>query len=360
MGKITLNAVTKSYDGKKTIIKPLSLTIEEGEFMVLVGPSGCGKSTLLRMIAGLEAVSTGQIIIDDRDVTQLEPKARGVAMVFQNYALYPHMTVAQNMGYALKIAGVAKQQIQQRIKTVAASLQLTDYLSCYPRQLSGGQRQRVAMGRAIAREPSVFLFDEPLSNLDARLRLQMRLELQQRHRRLKITSLYVTHDQVEAMTLADRVLVLNNGMVEQLGTPREIYQRPASRFVAGFIGAPAMNLLSAKMIEGGRFVRFANGSKLSLPSTVRLGQRDSVIVGIRPEHVVIAETRSALSSLFSIPIIDIETPGADHLIYGEVGSEPLIIRYHGTSCPKPGESMALSCEARHLHFFDPETGKRIE
>lgn len=360
MGQVILKAITKSYDGKKQIIKPLNITVKDGEFMVLVGSSGCGKSTLLRMIAGLEAVTSGQIIIDDRDVTRLEPKQRGVAMVFQNYALYPHMTVAQNMGYSLRVAGLKKQHIQQRVNTVAASLELTDYLSYYPRELSGGQRQRVAIGRAIIREPKVFLFDEPLSNLDARLRIQMRLELRQLHRRLNITSLYVTHDQVEAMTMATRVLVLNKGIVEQLGTPQEIYQRPATLFVAGFIGAPAMNLLTANIIEEGRFILFANGSKMPVPQSERFTELQTVIVGIRPEHFVIAEASSQQLPLFSISISHTETPGADHLIYGELANEPLVVRYSGQHCPALGDIMALSCDASALHFFDPESGRRIE
>lgn len=252
MASVHFQAVTKSYDGKNRIIQPLDITINEGEFMVMVGPSGCGKSTLLRMVAGLETISSGDIYINDQCVTNLEPKERGIAMVFQNYALYPHMTVEQNMSYGLKIRGMAKEQIRQRVLSAARSLELDALLTRHPRELSGGQRQRVAMGRAIVREPAVFLFDEPLSNLDARLRVQMRLELQQLHQRLKTTSIYVTHDQVEAMTLAQRVMVMNKGVVEQVGTPAEVYEKPASTFVAGFIGSPAMNLLPGKISADGR------------------------------------------------------------------------------------------------------------
>ncbi len=249
MAGLKLQAVTKSYDGKTPVIKQIDLDVADGEFIVMVGPSGCGKSTLLRMVAGLERTTSGDIYIDTRRVTDLEPKDRGIAMVFQNYALYPHMSVYDNMAYGLKIRGFGKEHIRQRVEEAARILELEPLLKRKPRELSGGQRQRVAMGRAIVREPAVFLFDEPLSNLDAKLRVQMRLELQQLHRRLKTTSLYVTHDQVEAMTLAQRVIVMNKGVAEQIGTPSEVYQRPASLFVAGFIGSPAMNLLPGTLIE---------------------------------------------------------------------------------------------------------------
>ncbi len=251
MAGLKLQAVTKSYDGKTPVIKQIDLDVADGEFIVMVGPSGCGKSTLLRMVAGLERTTSGDIYIDTRRVTDLEPKDRGIAMVFQNYALYPHMSVYDNMAYGLKIRGFGKDHIRQRVEEAARILELEPLLKRKPRELSGGQRQRVAMGRAIVREPAVFLFDEPLSNLDAKLRVQMRLELQQLHRRLKTTSLYVTHDQVEAMTLAQRVIVMNKGVAEQIGTPSEVYQRPASLFVAGFIGSPAMNLLPGTLSADG-------------------------------------------------------------------------------------------------------------
>lgn len=244
MAGLKLQAVTKSWDGKTQVIKPLTLDVADGEFIVMVGPSGCGKSTLLRMVAGLERVTEGDIWINDQRVTEMEPKDRGIAMVFQNYALYPHMSVEENMAWGLKIRGMGKQQIAECVKEAARILELDGLLKRRPRELSGGQRQRVAMGRAIVRDPAVFLFDEPLSNLDAKLRVQMRLELQQLHRRLKTTSLYVTHDQVEAMTLAQRVMVMNGGVAEQIGTPVEVYEKPASLFVASFIGSPAMNLLT--------------------------------------------------------------------------------------------------------------------
>lgn len=247
MASLRLQHVVKSYDGKNTIIEPLDLTVADGEFIVLVGPSGCGKSTLLRLVTGLESVTAGDIYIGDKRITHCEPRDRGIAMVFQNYALYPYMSVFDNMAYGLKIRGFGKQQIRHAVEQVANILELEPLLYRKPRELSGGQRQRVAMGRALVREPAVFLFDEPRSNLDAKLRTQMRLELQQLHRRLKTTSLYVTHDQVEAMTLAERVVVLNQGRVEQIGTPTEIYRRPATLFVAGFMGSPAMNLLPGRV-----------------------------------------------------------------------------------------------------------------
>lgn len=252
MACLKLQAVTKSYDGVTPVIKQIDLDVADGEFIVMVGPSGCGKSTLLRMVAGLERTTTGDIYIGDQRVTDLEPKDRGIAMVFQNYVLYPHMNVFDNMAYGLKIRGFGKEQIRQRVDEAARILELQPLLKRKPRELSGGQRQRVAMGRAIVREPAVFLFDEPLSNLDAKLRVQMRLELQQLHRRLKTTSLYVTHDQVEAMTLAQRVIVMNKGVAEQIGTPSEVYKRPASLFVASFIGSPAMNLLDGTVSPDGR------------------------------------------------------------------------------------------------------------
>lgn len=274
MASLRLQHVVKSYDGKNTIIEPLDLTVADGEFIVLVGPSGCGKSTLLRLVAGLESVTAGDIYIGDKRITHCEPRDRGIAMVFQNYALYPHMSVFDNMAYGLKIRGFGKQQIRHAVEQVANILELEPLLYRKPRELSGGQRQRVAMGRALVREPAVFLFDEPRSNLDAKLRTQMRLELQQLHRRLKTTSLYVTHDQVEAMTLAERVVVLNQGRVEQIGTPTEIYRRPATLFVAGFMGSPAMNLLPGRVSADGCWLRLDNGPALALP-VVRADRRHS-------------------------------------------------------------------------------------
>ncbi len=357
MAGVTLQAVTKSYDGKNQIIQPLNVTIHDGEFMVMVGPSGCGKSTLLRMVAGLERVSSGDIYIDNRRVTQEEPKDRGIAMVFQNYALYPHMSVEENMAYGLKIRGMGKEQIRQRVLDAARSLELDHLLTRRPRELSGGQRQRVAMGRALVREPAVFLFDEPLSNLDARLRVQMRLELQQLHRRLQTTSLYVTHDQVEAMTLAQRVMVMNKGVVEQLGTPVEIYERPASQFVAAFIGAPAMNLLKGQFSSDGSRFNLDASHALPLSESKAKWAGRPVVLGIRPEHI-----RQSSREEGGIPLrVDtLEMLGADNLAHGRIGDTPLVVRLAHSERPEPGTTLWLHLPSDALHFFDSTHGKRLE
>ncbi|EJG5496221.1 sn-glycerol-3-phosphate import ATP-binding protein UgpC, partial [Salmonella enterica] len=284
MAGLKLQAVTKSWDGKTQVIQPLTLDVADGEFIVMVGPSGCGKSTLLRMVAGLERVTSGDIWIDRKRVTEMEPKDRGIAMVFQNYALYPHMSVEENMAWGLKIRGMSKAHIEERVREAARILELDGLLKRRPRELSGGQRQRVAMGRAIVREPAVFLFDEPLSNLDAKLRVQMRLELQHLHRRLRTTSLYVTHDQVEAMTLAQRVMVMNKGVAEQIGTPVEVYEKPASRFVASFIGSPAMNLLDGVISASGDRFELPGGLALPIGADYRGHAGRNMTLGIRPEH----------------------------------------------------------------------------
>lgn len=357
MAGVTLQAVTKSYDGKNQIIQPLNVTIHDGEFMVMVGPSGCGKSTLLRMVAGLERVTSGDIYIDNRRVTQEEPKDRGIAMVFQNYALYPHMSVEENMAYGLKIRGMGKEQIRQRVLDAARSLELDHLLTRRPRELSGGQRQRVAMGRALVREPAVFLFDEPLSNLDARLRVQMRLELQQLHRRLQTTSLYVTHDQVEAMTLAQRVMVMNKGVVEQLGTPVEIYERPASQFVAAFIGAPAMNLLKGQFSSDGSRFNLDASHALPLSESRAKWAGRPVVLGIRPEHI-----RQSSREQGGIPLrVDtLEMLGADNLAHGRIGDTPLVVRLAHSERPEPGTTLWLHLPSDALHFFDSTHGKRLE
>ncbi|MCU5771225.1 sn-glycerol-3-phosphate import ATP-binding protein UgpC [Erwiniaceae bacterium BAC15a-03b] len=357
MAGVKLQAVTKSYDGKNAVIQPLNVTINDGEFMVMVGPSGCGKSTLLRMVAGLERVTSGDIWIDSQRVTDLEPKDRGIAMVFQNYALYPHMSVEQNMAYGLKIRGMGKEQIRQRVLEAARSLELDALLQRRPRELSGGQRQRVAMGRAIVREPAVFLFDEPLSNLDARLRVQMRLELQLLHRRLNTTSLYVTHDQVEAMTLAQRVMVMNKGVVEQLGTPVEVYERPATRFVASFIGAPSMNLLDGSINSDGTRFALSPGFALPLPQAKTKWANRPLTLGIRPEHIQLT-TREA----DGIPLVveTLEMLGADNLAHGKWGSNNVVVRLPHVERPAIGSSLWLHLPANALHFFDSITGMRLE
>ncbi|MDX1402562.1 MAG: sn-glycerol-3-phosphate ABC transporter ATP-binding protein UgpC, partial [Kiloniellales bacterium] len=290
MAELNLKNLRKSY-GKDEVLHGIDCQINDGEFLVVVGPSGCGKSTLLRMIAGLESVTEGEISIGERVVNKLEPADRDIAMVFQNYALYPHMSVYANMAYGLKIRGLSKSDIETRVKKAAAILELSDeMLSRRPRQLSGGQRQRVAMGRAIVREPSVFLFDEPLSNLDAKLRVQMRLEIKQLQAELGVTSVYVTHDQVEAMTLGDRLMVLNDGVLEQLGSPIELYEQPASRFVAGFIGSPSMNIFDGALDHSGTEFRMANGLRLKLSRSGPEACRGrAVALGIRPEHLKVVD-----------------------------------------------------------------------
>ena len=334
MASITLQNIFKEYGtGAKTVpvIHNLNAQINDGEFVVIVGPSGCGKSTLLRMVAGLEEITGGQISIGNRIVNDLEPAERDIAMVFQNYALYPHMSVFDNMAYGLKIAKVSMADIQTRVDKAAGILELRNLLQRKPRELSGGQRQRVAMGRAIVRQPQVFLFDEPLSNLDAKLRAQTRLEIQKLHRELGITSLFVTHDQVEAMTLAQRMIVMNAGVMEQFGTPEEVYNRPASTFVASFIGSPPMNLLNQ-----------APG----LP----VGQ----ILGIRPEHLDLA------AEGWELKVDTVELLGAERLVHAHLGNETLTLRLDASmAAPKAGELFHAKPKAGCIHHFSAETGKRL-
>lgn len=357
MASLILQAVDKSYDGKTPIIAPLTLEVADGEFIVLVGPSGCGKSTLLRMVAGLESVSHGDIYIDGERVTEREPKDRGIAMVFQNYALYPHMSVYDNMAYGLKIRGFGKQHIQRLVERVAHMLELESLLKRKPRELSGGQRQRVAMGRALVREPAVFLFDEPLSNLDAKLRTQMRLELQALHRRLRTTSLYVTHDQVEAMTLAERVIVMNKGRVEQIGTPTEIYRRPASLFVAGFMGMPAMNLLPGQVVENGGYFQINGGPMVPLPARCVLPSGRELTAGIRPEHI---ELSCDADEGLALDVVSVEQLGADNLVHGGIGDRSLMIRLPHDQLPALGTRLYLRCPAHAWHYFDSLTGSRVD
>jgi sn-glycerol 3-phosphate transport system ATP-binding protein len=331
MAAVSLRDVRKSYTAELQVIHGVSMEIKDGEFIVILGPSGCGKSTLLRMVAGLETISAGEIAIGDRVVNNLEPKDRDIAMVFQNYALYPHMSVYDNMAYGLRIRGLSKEEISVRVKKAADILELAKFLDRQPRALSGGQRQRVAMGRAIVREPAVFLFDEPLSNLDAKLRVQMRAELQALHRRLGTTSLFVTHDQVEAMTLAERMIVMNAGRAEQIGAPLEIYARPATTFVASFIGSPPMNLIP----------------------------RDGKLLGIRPEHL---EPCAASDAMLTIDVDLIEPLGADILVYGHVGdgdSARVAARLPADADARAGK-LALRYAPQNVHWFDPASGKRIE
>ncbi|MFN3735944.1 sn-glycerol-3-phosphate import ATP-binding protein UgpC [Hydrogenophaga sp.] len=334
MASLSLRQVIKRYRTGKTelqVIHGVNAEIADGEFVVIVGPSGCGKSTLLRMVAGLEEISGGEIAIGPRVVNQLEPAERDIAMVFQNYALYPHMSVFDNMAYGLKIAKVPTDEIRQRVEKAAGILELGHLLTRKPRELSGGQRQRVAMGRAIVRQPQIFLFDEPLSNLDAKLRAQTRLEIQKLHRELGITSLFVTHDQVEAMTLAQRMIVMNAGHMEQFGTPEEVYNRPATTFVASFIGSPPMNLLHHAP-----------------------GNRPGQILGIRPEHLDVA------SDGWPVQVETVELLGAERLVHARLGDEALIVRLHeGEGAPAVGSTLTVRPRQDRLHAFDATTGQRL-
>lgn len=356
MAGLTLQAVTKSWDGKTQVIRPLTVNVADGEFIVMVGPSGCGKSTLLRMVAGLERVTSGDIWIGDQRVTDKEPKERGIAMVFQNYALYPHMTVEENIAWGLKIRGMGKEHIRQKVLEAARILELDTLLTRRPRELSGGQRQRVAMGRAIVRSPALFLFDEPLSNLDAKLRVQMRLELQQLHHRLKTTSLYVTHDQVEAMTLAQRVMVMNKGVAEQIGTPVEVYERPATRFVASFIGSPAMNLMDGKISQDGRRFDVPGGGSLPVDKEHLQWAGKAITLGIRPEHIAVSlEPNSGIP--FTVDMLEIL--GADNLVHGQFGTQKVIIRLDHPIRPQPGSRLWVHLPEQHLHYFDAQSGHRV-
>jgi len=357
MAALSIRGVTKSYDGAQQVLHGIDVQVQDGEFMVLVGPSGCGKSTLLRMVAGLEPITSGEIAIGGKVVNRVEPKDRDIAMVFQNYALYPHMTVERNMAYSLKLQGLDRETIDSRVKAAAEILELGKLLERKPRELSGGQRQRVAMGRAIVREPSVFLFDEPLSNLDAKLRVQMRLEIQRLHARLRTTSLYVTHDQIEAMTLAQRVMVLNAGRAEQIGTPGDVYDRPASMFVASFIGSPAMNLLRGRVSDDGRRFEIAdNGPHLPLGEPPGwLPKGTECVLGVRPEHM---HARGAAEPV-TLEVETCELLGADNLAHGRWGSVDVVVRLPHETRPAPGERLAVHLPPARLHFFDPATGKRL-
>jgi sn-glycerol 3-phosphate transport system ATP-binding protein len=359
MAGVSIRNVYKSF-GAVQVIQGISIEIGDGEFVVMVGPSGCGKSTLLRMVAGLENITSGEIAIGPQVVNELEPKDRNIAMVFQNYALYPHMSVHDNMAYGLKIQKRSKADIEQRVQRAAEILELSKLLQRRPRELSGGQRQRVAMGRAIVREPHVFLFDEPLSNLDAKLRVQMRSELQALHQRLKTTTLYVTHDQVEAMTLAHRMLVMNAGKTEQIGAPLEVYSKPASTFVAGFIGSPPMNLIPGRITDGGRALASDGDVHLRLPEPRPALDGRMALLGVRPEHLETCEDSSALLK----PDIDfIELLGSDSLVYGHLGADKqgarIAARLHTSVVAQEGR-LPLRFAPEHMHLFDPESGKRIE
>jgi sn-glycerol 3-phosphate transport system ATP-binding protein len=352
MATVGLSEITKSY-GDNKVIHGIDLDIADGEFIVIVGPSGCGKSTLLRMVAGLETITGGEISIDGSVVNRLEPMDRNIAMVFQNYALYPHMTVFNNMAYGLKNRRTPREEIKRKVQEAAEVLELGELLQRKPSQLSGGQRQRVAMGRAIVRNPKVFLFDEPLSNLDAKLRVNMRLEIRKLQRRLGITTIYVTHDQVEAMTMADRLVVMNSGVAEQIGTPRDVYNTPATKFVAGFIGSPAMNFVAAEVGPGGNSVK-ALGIDLPVAVSGDVGQLE---LGIRPEHLKVAADGD-----IPVEVEAVENLGVDTIVYGRAqhsGSEQIAVRIEGDQSFAPETTIRVGIALDAVHLFDAQTGKRV-
>jgi len=354
MASVTLDNVRKVYAGGVEAVKGVSLAIPDGSFTVLLGPSGCGKSTLLRMIAGLETVTAGTISIGGRVVNEVEPADRDIAMVFQNYALYPHMSVYDNMAYGLRNRGTPKPEIERRVAEAAKLLAIGDFLKRKPRALSGGQRQRVAMGRAIVREPQAFLFDEPLSNLDAKLRVQMRIEIRRLHNRLKATSVFVTHDQIEAMTMADSIVVMNQGRVEQTGAPHDVYRFPATRFVATFIGSPAMNLLPGRIAGPGE-AEIAGGGRVAFDAgafAVETGR--PVEIGIRPEDLAIAGSGQG-GLAFAKDLT--EELGATRLLYGTVDDAAVVVALSG---PAPaGDSFGLTVASKSVHLFDPDTGNSL-
>ena len=351
MAPLTIKKATKSF-GNLTVLHGIDVDIADGEFVVLVGPSGCGKSTLLRLIAGLEDMSGGQIIIGERDVTDLHPKDRDIALVFQSYALYPHMTVADNMGFSLRMRNVPTEERDRKVAAAAQILDLQELLERYPRQLSGGQRQRVAMGRAIVRDPQVFLFDEPLSNLDAKLRVQMRAEIRELHKKLGATIVYVTHDQIEAMTMADKIVVMRGGHVEQIGSPLELYDTPANVFVAGFIGSPSMNLLTGSIEGTGAFVS-EKGARLQFPPSMGPGEGRDIVVGLRPEDIRIAD--QGVEARVRI----VEPTGAELHVILDVAGEQMTAVIHGRPAIREGETIHIAIPYEKLHFFDGQSGKRI-
>lgn len=351
MGTVTISHVKKEF-GRLEVLHGVDIDIDDGEFVILVGPSGCGKSTLLRMIAGLEEISSGEIRVAGRVVNGLAPKERDIAMVFQSYALYPHMTVAENMGFSLKLARASKPEITKRVTEAAQILGLGSLLDRYPRQLSGGQRQRVAMGRAIVRDPQVFLFDEPLSNLDAKLRVAMRTEIKAMHQRLKTTTIYVTHDQIEAMTMADRIVVMHDGFIEQIGTPLDLYDKPTNTFVAAFIGSPSMNMIAGR-VESGVFLA-SDGTRIPLNVVAgRIRTEQSVVLGVRPEHFRLDET--------GLParIITVEPTGSETHLSLRLAGHDIIVALRERITEKAGATLTLSPDPEKIHLFDATTGHRI-
>ena len=350
MATVSIRGVRKSF-GSTPILHGVSIEIADGEFTVLVGPSGCGKSTLLRMLAGLEEIDAGEIAIGNRVVNKVPPKQRDIAMVFQNYALYPHMTVRDNMAFSLKLAKAPQAAMDERVNRAASILGLAGLLDRFPRQLSGGQRQRVAMGRAIVRDPQVFLFDEPLSNLDAKLRVQTRAELKDLHQRLKTTTIYVTHDQIEAMTMADKIVVMNGGRVEQIGSPLELYDRPANQFVAGFIGSPSMNFIPGTVEAGG--FRAEGGSLWPLPVTGANQNGRPAVYGVRPEHLQLQPG--------GVPLMVqvVEPTGSETQVHGRLGSLAVMGAFRERVSAAPGQPIAVTADPALVHLFDRETGARL-
>ncbi|HLW91013.1 MAG TPA: sn-glycerol-3-phosphate ABC transporter ATP-binding protein UgpC [Roseiarcus sp.] len=355
MASMEIRDIRKSF-GPVEVVRGVSIDIADGEFVVLVGPSGCGKSTLLRMIAGLENVSGGEIRIGERVVNDVPPKARDIAMVFQNYALYPHMTVAENMSFALRLKRASKAEITDRTDRAAKILGLDKLLDRYPRQLSGGQRQRVAMGRAIVRDPQVFLFDEPLSNLDAKLRVQMRTEIKELHQRLKTTTVYVTHDQIEAMTMADKIVVLHDGVVEQIGAPLDLYDRPANLFVAGFIGSPSMNFLNGRVAKAGGAAKFIadTGESLPLGSNIAAADGTAVTIGVRPEHFALDSERGA-----DAEVIVVEPTGSETQVLAKFCGREIVSVFRDRIDAKPGGAIKLAAPPERIHLFDANSGMAL-
>ncbi|MCF6103225.1 ABC transporter ATP-binding protein [Mesorhizobium muleiense] len=352
MAQVAISNVAKAF-GTVKVLHGVSVDIADGQFVVLVGPSGCGKSTLLRMVAGLETVSGGTIAIGDRVVNHLPPAKRDIAMVFQNYALYPHKTVEQNMAFALKLRKTDPADVAERVKRAADILDLNPYLKRYPRQLSGGQRQRVAMGRAIVRNPQVFLFDEPLSNLDAKLRVQMRTEIKELHQRLKTTTIYVTHDQIEAMTMADKIVVMRDGRIEQVGAPLELFDRPTNLFVAGFIGSPSMNLLKGVVRKGDKPIVEIAGTPFPMAASSKVEDGRNVVYGVRPEHLEIHP--DGVPAKISV----VEPTGSETLVFLRFGEGEMVALFRERHDFKPGDTLHLKPRLDQVHLFDAETGNRL-
>jgi multiple sugar transport system ATP-binding protein len=366
MTHVVVRNLIKKY-GELQVVHGINFDIRKGEFLVLVGPSGCGKSTILRMIAGLESVTGGEVLVGDQVINDVPPRHRNIAMVFQDYALYPHMSVRQNMGFGLKMRGTQRSDIAAAVQRTAEILQIEELLDRKPKELSGGQRQRVAIGRAIAREPELFLFDEPLSNLDAKLRVDMRTQIKRLHMAFRTTSIYVTHDQVEAMTLADRIVVLRRGVIEQLGTPAELYAAPVNRFVAGFIGSPTMNFLRARVSnDGGTLSVVPEGGPPLAVAPRLLGTYGSlagreVVFGIRPEHLTNTLTEHDMEAMVPVSLnVEIAEPlGADTLVFGRIGNQEVVCRTTPHANATPGATMPLRAIMNHMHLFDPETGRAL-